>query len=49
MIHLWAFCIMRIAQKHIGYEILVTPFQPGVERRAIEGLLDMLNVAKKAD
>lgn len=37
------------AYEHIGYEILVTPFQPGVERLAIEELLRLLNVAKRAD
>jgi hypothetical protein len=37
------------AYKHIGYEILVTPFQPGVEQIVIVGLLEMLDVTRKVD
>jgi hypothetical protein len=36
-------------KEHIGYEILVTPFQPGAERIAIDELLRLLNVGKRAD
>ena len=36
------------AYEHIGYEILVTPFQRGVERLAIDELLRLLNEAKRA-
>jgi hypothetical protein len=34
------------AYEHIGYEILVTPFQPGVEQIVIDGLLELFQKGK---